>query len=337
MADNNQIDPQQLQQLPQGQPQGIFPNPLLQAQAPPSGLDQLTQAALGQAQFGQQQMGQTLGRQRALGDEVSQLRAQQQQLAPNLSYHPQMAPITGQGFGHNLLNLLGDIGKGALSAGAYGTNIGRAVQEGIYSQPRQQYADLANRIKEIQGQSEIEKGVMEPEAQMGYHPMYSAVRGAEAGAELPIKQMNADTQRIVANNSAALHQKALQIQQDLGNKKITVEQARTQMMKYVADSTNAMRNQVAGMFTDQRQAAVETEAAETQYKTEADHLLQTILGIGPSTPTQPAINKGATQQNPRGSNKQQGKGTVTLTSGGKRYNIPRHLIGAFKKDHPDAR
>ena len=108
---------------------------------------------------------------------------------------------------HGAGSFFRDLGRGALAVGA-ATGPGREIEGALYSGPRQRYADIANRIREIQQATETEGKTLEPEAQMGYHPMYSAVRGGIAGGEQVIQQrhwQNEDTNAVSRLTEANRH------------------------------------------------------------------------------------------------------------------------------------
>jgi len=300
MADNKAAKADQISQIQQqpdtnvpmqGMPMGMPALPQQMADFVPTAMQESQQGRQGLATE-TQRIQNNISRQQQLEDYV-------RQMSGHLAYQPHFQPITGGGFLHGLGALMGDIGKGAL-AGLAATGPGQAIQQVAYSQPRAQVADAINEIKQRQGQNAVEGELARTYGGEATHALYPAARyGGEqlqTGTRMQIAQMSDATRRLVDQHRTALEAQANQIKQQLGQGKISVEQARTAMMKYVADTGNAMKQNVASMFTDQRQAAVETQAAEQQYKTEADHLLQNILGIAPATPTQPAIQKNRPNQ-----------------------------------------
>lgn len=331
MADKNP-------QSQQPQPPGIFPPPVIQ---PPPQMGDLSQEALQTSQFGRQQLATELDRLRNYQSMQDPLIENARQLAGHLSYHPQMAPMTGHGVGHDILNVLGNLGKGALT-GLAATGPGQAIQGQVYGPQRQQYAADIQAIKERQGQMEEEGKTVGPLASMGYHPLYPATKARQVDiqAQQHFQQMTQEQWKTLGE----LSMKAKQL--ELGGRKVEAENARTQMNGIVAQISAAARNFATQAGIDnvdmenfvKQQIANVTQAGEMT----REHPIGQQLGITPPAPQIPvgpkpqrkAVAPGA---KPQGSNQQQGKGTVRLQSGGTYYNVPRHMVGEFKKDHPDAR
>lgn len=290
---------------PPGFPAGMLP-PVAGPVEPAGNLDQLTQTALQQAEFGRQNMASDIAKMRGLGEEQSGLRQEQAQLAPHLAYHGWGGDVDAQHpMGHFFEPVTGvgsffrDLGRGALGVGA-ATAPGRAIEGAVYSGPRQKYSDVSNRIREIQEQMGTTERALEPEAQMGYHPVYSAVRAGTEAAEIPIKQMNADTYRLATNNQLQLRNRALDIEDRYRKGVITEQQAMIEMRRTVADIQQGTATTVAGMYADQRDRAVQTEAAQNEIKTEADYWLQRLTGLLPKKPVTPAIGGGANKPSSSG-------------------------------------
>lgn len=358
MADKNP-------QPQQPAPLGMFPPPPIQAQpdmqgmamgipAAPQQMQDFIPTAMQESQQGRQGLATEAQRIQNNISRQQQLEDYVRQMSGHLAYQPHMAPMTGQGIGHDILNVLGNLGRGALT-GLAATGPGQAIQNVAYSQPRAYVADAIREIQQRQGQNAVEGELARTYGGEATHALYPAARyGGEqlrTGTEVQIAGMNDATRRLIDQHRTALEAQANQIRMQLGQGKITQEAARTEMMGLLGNAHNEMMRDVAGMVSQRAETVQGQQAAESTWKTQVEHPLLQMLGLAPEPPTQrqfqpttpqaqpaPQQQKGGTsQQKPQGKPGQQGKGTVTLTSGGRRYNIPRHMVGEFKKDHPDAR
>ena len=330
MADDNQLN--QLPLQPPGQ--GMFPpmNPV--GPSMPSD-DDLQRQLLQSSQVGTQAFQSQLARANQQGDQTAPLEQQQAQLAQHLGFHPDFSG----GIGHK-------IGEGMLSFLA-ATKPGQAVQDVVYSKPRQQYADVINQIRERQRGQQLEQEPLPSAAGLVYHPYMASASLTRANADQQRAQAYAqNVQNELMTRMRGLDIRALEVgsQVELNKAKTILEQAmpailqqRNQLMQYGIDVASSTHQAIANV---ESQLGIEKSHPFLQLWDQITG--QQNMPAAPQIPTgqQPTLTKPTkpgTQQKPQGSNKQQGKGTVRLQSGGVFYNVPRHLLGEFKKDHPDAR
>lgn len=127
-------------------------------------------------------------------------------------YNPKFQPITGQGFGGGVKNLLGDILKGAALIGS-STRQGRAIEQAYYGPGVNQYeAQRQQRASQIEATKS--KGALEASAtgelgQAAGTASLAGYRGAVVGIreeDERIKQQKADQegQRIASQNAIGL-------------------------------------------------------------------------------------------------------------------------------------
>jgi len=146
---------------------GVMPqtNPV----TPPPPMDPMTgdpmmQSMVQNSQMGGQAFSSDEARRQQLAQQLQQARGEQQTMADpanqpkrGLMDEPwmKMAPVKGQGFGHDAGNLLGDIGK-ALLMGLSTSGIGEGVQEAVYgpgiARHREQAGAKAAQIESLQKQ-----------------------------------------------------------------------------------------------------------------------------------------------------------------------------------------
>jgi hypothetical protein len=247
--------------------------------------DPMMQQLMQGSQMGQQAFTEQLQRTRALADTVGQLQKQQAALqVPQMG--PQIDPqkSTLHNIGQILLMALSPVGAGAA----------------VYGPGKQAYAAksgaLAEQIKELQGQEQVEEQPMSAAAGLQYHPFQAAgamMRGQAAETTAGANVMNAQTKALAEQHKLTLQTEANRIKQELGQGKLTQEAARTQMMGLIAQETNATRKDVANIFGSTREGVEQQQAAEEDFKTESDHVLQSILGFSPQKPVQPAAPRSA--------------------------------------------
>lgn len=236
---------------------------------------------------------------------------------PKMGYQPKFQPMDSAG------HALGDIGKGLLLALA-STGPGRAIQGGIYGpgirQYEAKYGALGERIKELQSQQQIEEQPMGSAASIAVKPFsgYGSYMRGEASL------MNAQTQRVAEQHKNAIQMRANEIRQQLGSGKLTQEQARTEMMKYLGDEHNAMMRDVAAVTTDRATQVEQMRAAEEDFKTESDHWLQNLFGQAPEKPVTPAA----------GTPKSAAKASSTAAPQ-RPSNVPSNYV--FKENGPKGR
>lgn len=137
--------------------QGV--SPVMPGGTPPSMNDQAAAQIMAASRQAQQEQGglyqehlaNEAHRQALLAQQAQQMRA----AGPNFGMvqpgqqHPswtQMRPVTGQGFGHDVLNVLGDIGRGAV-AGLASTPRGQAVESELYGPQRRALAETAAELR----------------------------------------------------------------------------------------------------------------------------------------------------------------------------------------------
>lgn len=254
----------------------------------------LQRESLAQSQYGRSQLAEAIGRVRSMGEEQDKLRAEQAGL--KTGYDPKFKPVTGQGFGHDVGNLFGDLGKGVLKV-LSATGPGQAVESALYRQPRHQYANLAEQIQDIQGKREGEKEIIPAAATLAYHAPMSMARAmtaeaaqTRAGAAQTTAQaatMNAQTRQITERHRYDLEGKLLALKAKLGMGKLSEESKRTIVMQAKTlidqDRTAAMR-EIAGMHVDETERTNQLKATEDAYKEQGAHYLQTWFGIGPKPP-----------------------------------------------------
>jgi hypothetical protein len=283
------------QQPPAPQQQGVLPptSPVQpqggmgQPPAPPqpgTQQDPMMQQLMQGTQQGQQAYGEQLQRMRGLADTVGQLQSQQQQMAM-----PKMGP--GIDHGASTLHNIGQI----LLMAANMTGPGRAVNQAIYSPGKQQYATqqgaLAQRIQQTQAQEQIEEQPLSAAAGLQYHPFQAAgamMRGSAAETTAAANTMNAQTRQIAEQHKNAVQIEGNRIKEQLGQGKLTEEQARTQMMGLIGREHDAAMRDVANIGGDKAQQVEQMRATEEDFKTESDHWLQNLFGGQPSKPVTPA-------------------------------------------------
>lgn len=162
MAFNQMQDDPMTYGDPSGLPQS---NPV----PPPPPIDPMTgdpmmQSMVQNSQMGGQAFSADEARRQSLAQQLQQARGEQQTMAqpqnqPKMGLMDEpwmkMAPVKGQGFGHDAGNLLGDIGK-ALLMGLSSTGPGEAIQAGVYgpgmSRYKTQTAAKAAQIESLQKQ-----------------------------------------------------------------------------------------------------------------------------------------------------------------------------------------
>jgi hypothetical protein len=249
----------------------------------------LQRESLAQSQFGREQLTTEIDRLRGMTDEEARLRAQQAGL--KTGYSPTFEPITGA------KTLFRDIGRGALSVlGA--TAPGRAVENVLYAEPRRQYANKAEQIKNIRGQIEGEKEIVPAAASLAYHAPMSMARGVTAEAAQTradaaqttagAAMMNAQTRQIAERHRYELEGKLLALKDKLGTGKLSEESKRTIVMQAKnlidQDKNNAMR-EISTAHVDETERTNQLKAVEDAYKEQENHYLQTWFGVGATPPT----------------------------------------------------
>lgn len=291
MADDTSNLPlQRPDAVTQGMPgMGVLP-PTSPVQPQAMGVDPVTQMLMQQSQANQAIAATQLQRQHDLAAQVGQLQQQQAALPipkTGLTDEPwmKMQPVTGQGIGGDLKNLLGDIGRGALYAGAGSTGMGRNFTNSLYQPGIQRYkaqsGTLAKQIEELQAQQQREEAPMTSAVAGEYRPITAGAQYQRSQASL----MNAQTEQAYKQALIPLKQQAQQIQLQLGQGKITEEQARTQMMGIIARNRDATLQSVAGMYADQRDRDVQVQAVEKEFQDLIDHPFQVLLGLTPTPPS----------------------------------------------------
>jgi hypothetical protein len=132
------------------QPQGAMPQPQ-SAPAMPQGADLMGLMSQIAQQYQMPAMAGEMGIAKQMGPLT------QEAPIPKMGYQPEFQPITGQGPGGDIKNLLGDVGK-ALLLGLSATGPGRAVQGAVYGPRVRQYEagqqQKAQRIAGMKGQAE---------------------------------------------------------------------------------------------------------------------------------------------------------------------------------------
>jgi hypothetical protein len=264
---------------------GVFP-PSNQPQVPQPGTqsDPLMQSTQQSMQMGQGAFQQDAQRRTELAKTLADLQQQQGQLQP-----PKMGPGIDKGAG-----ALHNIGQVLLMM-ANMTGPGQALNQAIYGPGKQQYAAksgaLAQRIGEIQTEAGPESQAMGAAANLATRPMTgygSILRGEAAQTTAGANVMNAQTRQTAEQHKTVLQTEANRIREQIGQGKLTQEQARTQMMGVIQRERDATLRDVASMTTDRATQVEQMRAAEEDYKTESDHVLQSLLGMSPSKPVQPA-------------------------------------------------
>lgn len=176
------VDPAQLQQImaqrgastPQAAPPPQAAGGALPPSSPVQGGDTSTDAITSAILNATQALDQSRAHMTSIAQHIQDVQA-----AP-VGWHPQMKPITGQGFGGNVKNLLGDIGKGALLAGA-ATRPGQAIMDVEQAPARARRAQELGGLKE---QLEAEKAGLSATGQ--------EVTGLGMAGRLGIGQQGAD-------------------------------------------------------------------------------------------------------------------------------------------------
>lgn len=249
----------------------------------------LQHESLAQSQFGRGQLSTEIDRLRGMTDEEARLRAQQAGL--KTGYSPTFEAITG------VKPLLRDIGRGALSVLA-ATTPGRAVENVLYAEPRRQYANKAEQIKNIRGQIEGEKEIVPAAASLAYHAPMSMARGVTAEAAQTragaaqtaagAAMMNAQTRQIAERHRYDLEGKLLALKDKLGTGKLSEESKRTIVMQAKnlidQDRNNAMR-EISAAHVDETERSNQLKAVEDAYKEQENHYMQTWFGVGATPPT----------------------------------------------------
>lgn len=276
-------------QTGQVNPQGALPqtNPI---QGPPDVDEALKQQALQQSQMGTQAFGQQLQQNQGLQQQLQGLQQQQANLpVPPMGYHPNFQPMDSAG------HVLGDVGK-ALLLGLSATGPGRAVQQAYYGPGVERYETqrgaLAQQISEIQGQQKTGTEALGAESNMSTRSgmVIPRIETAETG------RMNAQTRQVAEQHHNAVEMEGNRIKQQLGQGKLTQEQARTQMMGIIARETNGARRDVANILGNTRESVEQQQAAEQDFKEMSDHWLQNFLGMGPDKPVTTAAGRGGTRR-----------------------------------------
>jgi hypothetical protein len=244
----------------------------------------MMQQLLQGTQQGQQAYAEQLQRMHGLADTVSQLQQQQASLQV-----PKMGPQIDHG-----ASTVHNIGQILLMA-ANMTGPGREMNQAIYGPAKQAYAtqsgQLAGRIKDLQEQEKVEEEPLAAAAGMQYHPFQAAgayMRGSAAQETAGANAMNAQTRQIAEQHRTMLQTEGNRIKQELGQGKLSQEQARTQMMQVISRERDATLRDVATQATDRATAVEQQKAAEQDFKTESDHWLQNLFGEAPAKPVQPA-------------------------------------------------
>lgn len=313
-----QQQPPQTPMMPQQG--GVLP-PTNPVQAPPDVDTQLKQQALQQSQMGTQAFGGQLQQNQAMAQKLAELQqanAGMQVPRQGLAQEPwmKMQPMTGQGFGHDVGNVLGDVGK-ALLLGLSATGPGRAISQAHYGPAQQtyerEYGARAKQIEEIQAQQKAGTEALGAESQMAYRPGMTVARETQAQASI----MNAQTRQTAEQHKLQLQTEGNRIREELGKGKLTQEQARTQMMGVIARETNATRTGVANIMGNTRESVEQQQAAEQEMKTESDHWLQQFLGVAPAKPVQTAAGRGGQRSAKAGANVP--AGAVVYDSQGKAH------------------
>ena len=219
-----------------------------------------------------------LGRQLASTPRTPGLIEQQQAQASKLAFHPNFHG----GFLHNL-------GQALLTMGA-ATAPGQAIQDVIYSEPRQEYAGRAEQIKSLM---EEQKQVQEPmtaAAGMAYKPFQAQAQVERS--EAMKARVAAYTQKI--QNDLAVQMRGLDIKQLLAGSQQELNKARALLDRVMAqqapERTAIMKEGVElGNYTKQavEQALIELGA---QKEHNISSLADWIMG---TTITPPAPRVGA--------------------------------------------
>lgn len=154
--------------------------------------DLLTAQLLSASRMGQSTFADELARMHALAAQVQELQQQKAAIPQpkrGLQDEPwmKMQPITGQGMGADLGNLAKDVGRGILM-GLGSTAQGRNLQTSAYAPGVNRYntqqTNLAERIKELQGQQKTEEEVLPSAAGLQYHPYMAQASMMRAGADV---------------------------------------------------------------------------------------------------------------------------------------------------------
>ncbi len=212
-----------------------------------------------------------------------------------------MAPVRGQGFAHDTGNVLGDIGKALLLGLANGTGVGRGIQQGAYAPGIKRYetqtAEKASQIEDIQKQMSGDVGAEQAATGLGSKYMTAGAAQQRAGAAV----MNAQTKQTAEAHKSKIDEQGLALKKQLGEGKITVDQAKIKMQKVIADEVTGAQRDVAGIHAGSAEGVEQQKTAEDYLKEQTDHWLQDFMGMMPPKP-------GVSPNAPRGA--KQASGTV---------------------------
>jgi hypothetical protein len=251
-------------------------------------------------------------------DAIRGLQARQAGLTT--TYHPQFESPAGKGFLGGLDTMLENFGKEALLA-ATGTVPGQAVESAYYAQPRQEYEKLAKQIETIRGGEEQRSKLAEPYAQiaarapMGYG---SIVRGEAEKLRAATYQEYTHAQAKIQENRNDILKHGQELRDKIANKKLTVEQARTDMMKYVADKQAASRTDVANIMSGTQEDVQMQRSSDQEMKQESDHWFQSWTGLLPQKPVKTAAGRTSGASS-----------TAAPSAGGVKVTDPRGVAHTF--------
>lgn len=250
------IDPQRAALLQSLFPQGGAPPPSPSAptsmgsQVGPLDDPNLHDIIQRQSQAGLGAFGEREKASMGLGDQMQREMAAQQAQAGNLSFHPNFHG----GFLHNL-------GQALLTVGA-ATAPGQAVQDVVYSGPRQEYAGRAKRIEEMQKEQETIQQPMASAAQLAYKPFQAEAAEKKAGAA--VTQAQARVQAVINQHQDKLAQIAAM--KDIAGKRIAAQEEITRMrdetMKEITGMKDVTQEDVARIMASSAQTLLNTKIAE---------------------------------------------------------------------------
>lgn len=256
-----------------GMPAGPQPaqQPQMPATAPapagPSagGMDPLTSSMIQASRLGQEQYSVEAARRATLAQQLDLLmKAQQAQGAnpPKMGYEP------GWEHGHGVGGAIRNVGRGILT-GLESTGPGRAVEESVYGPGMRRYQSemgtRAQQIADIQKQMGSETEAQTAATGMTAKPMTAMARYGAA-------VLNDQTRRIHNDATEKLRAELTQVQKQLGEGKITAENARTQADMIIARGHDSAIQNVAGTYSDQRDRDEQIQAEESEWSKD-------ILGI----------------------------------------------------------
>lgn len=266
-------------------------------------------------------------RQRALAAQVAPLLARQEAMSrPQSPINPEgipkvgltdepwmkMQPVTGQGFGGGVKNLLGDIAKGLL-LGVASTGPGRSIQGAIYQPGARRYeaakGELANQIADIQKQQQLEEAPVGPMGELAYHQELIGTKedqnrirqqladqarineqdkDANAKAALQIRRQTADLAATRLNQQFNLAMRSFQLRA----KNLSREEARDQMDAMLRDQANKNYSARTQAGQEEKEASLATATDMAQAKIDADKWLQRTFGIQPKIPPRKNLTPG---------------------------------------------